>query len=243
MMKQKILQIKILLILFLGIQFTIKAQDLEVKEVLSKTEEFYENQESYDVSVTYNMFRGLTGTNITESYQGSFAKDKDKYLMKVLGSEILQFNKGKLIINHKEKTIRYEKGASDNVSMTSLFNIDEFLTYYDKTKAQTKGNAIVCELVSTKKNFQLPYGKVVLYLNKSDYSITKQVLYFSSLIPFAEDNKQVQDYGRLELEMTYQNQQKSTFSWEEYINISSDNKATLQEKYKAYALLHQSNQQ
>ena len=236
----KILVKYVLLPLFLFLGGNLYAQNKEAKELLDKVAAFYENSSAYQVELTYNMHRGLTGNNITESYKGSIIKNGSFLKMELLDSEILQFKEAQLIIDNSAKQVLYidKSTGLDN----SPLNISAYLDYYTKTVVTNKGNIIVCEMVPQEISGQLPYGKVVLYINKDTYSLEKQELFFSNLIPFKnENNEDVNDYGRLVIELKHQklNEDQKTYKLSDYISISSGDEASLTGKYSGYNLIKQ----
>jgi len=219
----------------------INAQKLSVKEVLGKVTVFYTNADQYQIDITYNMLRGLSGNNITESYKGSMVKKGSFTRMEALGSQVFQFSKTHLVVDHNQKVIAYNKSNANGLSNSPL-DVSDFLKYYDKSQIIDKGTMLVCEMVSTRKNFQLPYGKVVLYINKNNFSVAKQELYFSNLIPFKnkENNTQEQDYGRLIILLNHNmGGEVTTTELKDYVTIGSNNKPLLQKKYAAYKLIDQ----
>lgn len=216
------------------------AQNQQVKDLFSKITQVYIAKKQYEIDVTYAMYRGAKGNNITESYTGKMVKNNEFSQFKVLDSEMLQFSNTQLSINHKTKTITYipVKGAS---AQDMLFNMNTFLQYYDKATITEKNGIIICDMVPTKHNDQNQYGKVTLYINKDSYLIEKQELFFSNLIPFVEDkNTTKMDIGRLVIVLKYnQLASKTAPTLNEYIQVLSTKKVTLVEQYKGYHLINQ----
>lgn len=220
---------------------SVSAQKMQVKDVLKKVTAFYTNADQYQIDITYKMHRGLSGNNITESYKGSMIKKGSYTKMEALGSQVFQFSKTHLVVDHNQKVIAYNKLNTNGLSNSPL-DVSDFLKYYDESQIIDEGNMLVCEMVSTRKNFQLPYGKVVLYINKDNYSVAKQELYFSNLIPFKnkENNTQEQDYGRLVILLNHHfDNEIAIAELKDYIIIGSNNRPLLQKKYAAYKLLDQ----
>ncbi|PKV51937.1 hypothetical protein ATE84_4037 [Aquimarina sp. MAR_2010_214] len=215
------------------------AQNTDVKDLFDKVTQSYNDKKQYQIDVTYNMHRGLTGNTVTESYEGKIVKNNDFSLIKIMDSEILQFTEGQLNINHAAKTAIYMNSKSS--PSNQLLNINSFLEYYDKTIVTEKNGVLICEMVSTKPNIQNQYGKVILHINKENYWIEKQELFFSKLIPFVDNNTtRKMDYGRLVIYLKYRGLENSTAPvLKDYINVLSKQKITLAEQFHGYHLTHQ----
>ncbi|MDY8138496.1 hypothetical protein [Aquimarina sp. 2201CG5-10] len=220
------------------------AQGEKTKELLNKVTTSYENKKQYQIAVTYNMHRGFTGNTITESYNGKMIRNDDFTQFKLASSEILRFSQSQLSIDHDEKKIIYSQNNKNGNVQNSPLDINGFLEYYDQTKITEKNDVLICEMVSTKTNFQNPYGKVVMYINKNSYQIEKQELFFSTLIPFAEsdNNAKKMDYGRLVILLNHEDlKNKAKPNLGDYIDVSSKNKMSLKEQYQGYTLINQAN--
>lgn len=222
---------------------SLNAQENKVKDILAKVTERYEQEEKYQIKVTYTMYRGFTGDNVTESYHGTMRKIRDFSDFEVLGRSIVQFPKIQLIIDQKKKVITYtEKKTADH--QNSPLQVIDFLKTYDNTKVTEKGNMLLCEMMSSAKNVQLSYSKVVLYIDETSYEIKKQELFFANVIPFVnkEKNKREMDVARLIITMDSQPDvaiKKPTIS--QFIVKKADGKLETALTYKNYQLINQTN--
>ncbi len=230
-----------ILMLLLSFSWGITAQQGEMKSLLKKVADFYTNSGEYYIDINYKMYRGLTGNQVTESYNGVLIKKGAFYKMEVLGTEVLQFGDEKLILDHNNKLISYAKDKTQNPAEL-ITNMNTFLQYYNEYQILDKGSNWVCEFVSSKKNIQqLPYGRVLLYVNKKTYALARQELYFSSVVPFKGKNGDTEyDYGRLII--TLENSLKKNTeitSLEDYIKSNSEGKIELREAFSAYRVIDQ----
>ena len=102
------------------------------------------------------------------------------------------------------KTATLSELAFDNSTPAQITGL---LRYYKKSqKIIDHGKTWICELVAEHHMFsQLPYGKILLYVNKEDYSMVKQVFYFNNQVPFRDNDskKSVRDQGRLLIEFNH----------------------------------------
>ncbi len=231
----------ITLIMVMCISTASAQQNHQVKEVLKKITQFYTSANHYQIDIVYNMHRGLSGNTITESYQGKMIKKGDFTKIEALGSKILHFSKARLIVDSNKKVITYNSLSGNTLNNTPV-DVGAFLKYYDQSQIIDKGTILLCEMISTRKNFQLPYGKVILHIDKENYSVVKQELYFSNLIPFLnkEDNIQEQDYGRLIILLSHNlNTIPEVPKLKDYIKIETNNGLVLQDAYTQYRLIDQ----
>ncbi len=222
---------------------SIHAQHTDARKILENVALFYKNTAQYQIDVTYNMHRGFTGNDITESYTGEMVKNGDFSKFKVLNSEIIYFSDDQLTILHGDKTIAYSKKA-DTPASSSPVEIDGFLKLYDQTAITEKNGQLICEMVSSKYNPNNPYGKVILYINKDEYYIEKQELFFAETIPFVDKktNERKSDVGRLVILLKQNSlEDQTTVTLEDYFTFSSDKKVILSAKFSEYNFINQAN--
>jgi hypothetical protein len=227
----------LLFAIFCFLNASVYAQN--VLDILHKSDQFYQTNNLYEIKMTYNVFRGFTGSKVTETYEG-FVQKKYKYSKtSMLDSDIVQYDKSVLIIDNQEKLISYEKFV-DGRSYTPII-LEIFEKDFKKTKVTDKGSFWYCEMINSQEVTQIPYGKVVFHINKTDYQITKQVLYFNSQIPFnVQGNKIEMDYGRIEIDLSLNgNPTIIEIPLEKYLDINEKGEIQLQEEYLGYELVEQ----
>ena len=96
-------------------------------------------------------------------------------------------------------------------------------------------------MVSTRKNFiEVPYGKVILHISKTDYSITKQELFFTNRIPFKAKNGNdiEQDFGKMVIELSHTTDNSIEINkLSDFIVTSSLNVRKLNKAYATYQFI------
>ncbi|GAA3591166.1 hypothetical protein Q4Q39_15830 [Flavivirga amylovorans] len=229
-------------ILLLGLVQNTEAQKSSVKELLNKVSNFYLNKNQYHIDMTFTMYRGITGNEATESYTGTMEKN-DKYNKNsILGTLVYRFPEAQLIVDNNQKRVIYNDLDTSEMQNYPV-DLSAYMKYYDKSQILEEGNQWVCELVVSQNTFsELPYGKVLLYINKNDYSITKQVLFFSNLIPFQgkEASDIEQDYGRLHIDLSYNfNKEIEKKELAYFITKTANSKIQLQKDFASYQLIDQ----
>jgi len=218
-----------------------QAQNEKTKDLLKKVQQAYENTKQYQIAVTYNMHRGFSGNNITESYQGTMVKNGKFSQFKALNSEIIQFPRIQLTIDHTEKVARYAKTEKGATVPNSPLDVANFLKFYDKTIVTEREGILVCEMVATKVNMQNPYAKVVLHVDKKTYRIEKQELFFTAMIPFVESDGKTRkmDVGRLVILMDFkETEEQAEPTPNDFIVLSGKDDISLTEQYQGYRLIN-----
>jgi hypothetical protein len=209
-----------------------------VIEILDKADRYYLTNSSFEIEMTYKMYRGLQGNTVTESYKGLVQKKDGYSKTTMVDSDIIQYDHGVLLIDHQDKLISYQKhqGSSQNYSPIHL---EGFIKGFKKSKVTDKGDYWFCEMINTGQVTQIPYGKVTFHVKKIDYQITKQVLFFNSQIPFKNElGKSEMDFGRLELELKLKNDvlvEETPLN--KYLLIDKEGEIILQEEYALYEVL------
>ncbi len=212
-----------------------------VKELLNKVSNFYLNKSKYHIDMTFTMYRGIKGNAVTESYTATMEKNGSYSKNSISGTLVYRFPKAQVVVDNTSKKIIYSKPNTG--TQNSPIDLKAYITHYEKSQVLDKGSQWVCEFVSTQNSFsKLPYGKVLLYINKSDYRVTKQILYFSNLIPFQEKGTTdvVQDYGRLHIDLAYDfdmNIEKKELK--HFILATASNKIQPQKDFANYQLIDQ----
>ena len=85
---------------------------------------------------------------------------------------------------------------------------------------------------------------MVLYINKENYHIEKQELFFATLVPFVDQktNERKSDYGRLVITLDYQELvEQSAPKLKDYFSFSSTKRVILAPKYANYNFINQAN--
>jgi len=215
---------------------------IDTKSVLQDVTRNYEDTPAYEIEATYTMYRGLTGNNSTETYKGLLVKNGDINSFRILDSEVIQSSMHKINLNHKSKTISYTKQEQTGLA-NSPIAINQFLDFFEQSKITEKDGELICELVSKKGNQQIPYGKIILYVDKATSLLKKQVFFFATAIPFQEGEKTTMDYGRLVIDFAHKGATVKTkaLDIDTYVQIKKDGNIKIAENFKTYIVINQEN--
>ncbi len=213
-----------------------QSQDVTPEVILQKVEAHYKARNTFNYSMTYNMYRGYTGTDIVENYTGTIQKKGDVVLVHVLGNEVVQFPEHHIVLNKKEKTLVY---TTNQQIQTAPVDISRFLQFYKIVKTKEEGGILVYELLLKDTPLPIPHKKIDLYINKNTLEIDKQILYLGTKVPFKDSNgAKVLDVGRIEI-MVKPNTKDVMVKpkLEDYIELDASSKVRLAQNYKTYTLI------
>lgn len=207
-------------------------------EVLEKINDYYSTNKHYNIEVSYKMYRGYTGENITESYTGNLYKDGNITSMEALNAEIWIFPNAQLTIDTANKSIYYTKTAIGAIQ-NSPIDTKTFSRFYKEKASETKGNTLRYEMVL--KNIQIPspYSKIVLWVNATTYELEAQELFFANKLPFVDEaGNRVNDYGRLKILFQSSKNAKQTLKLSDIITIKN-NTVQLASRFNSFTLIDQ----
>lgn len=232
----------VFMIFLLGSCLSFYGQMPSASTTIQKVDTYYRSLMEFDLEMEYRMYKGYTGNHLTESYKGTIYKSKDATHIKILGSEIIQFPEKQITINKESRTLVYSS-SSGAVLQNSPMEISTFLNYYNETGSIIKGNSIIHEMVLKDIQLQIPYNKVIIYVNKDTYQIEKQVLYFTSKVPFIDGNgKEVLDSARMEISFKQSAKvNKKIPKLEDYVVLKANNEVRLAKAYTTYTMINQTN--
>ena len=222
--------------------WTAQAQSAEVREVLEKVSSYYEKLNTYEIAMTYSMYKGLTGEKITEQYEGTLSRKGALRNLNILGSEMISDGQKQLVVDHASKQMAYfDQGG--NAQHENMLDLTYLLETFSHNQLRQEGKYLICELLPSSGAIQSPYGKIELYINSANYSIEKQVFYFANLIPFKNDDGlgSVSDYGRLIVSFEQKTLSANRIhDFDHYLSRSGSN-LTVSSSYQQYQLINQAN--
>ncbi|WP_024770282.1 hypothetical protein [Aquimarina macrocephali] len=217
-----------------------KAQTQEAIAVLEKLQRAYTKESGYDIKMTYTMYRGYTGSKVTEKYNGTLYKKGNTFIMKALDMEALQFPEGQLRIDHKSKNIYYVKQSGKIENPT---DISKILQFYKPVSLVNRQGIDIIEMNVKSRQLQIPFQKVILHILKEKNTLLKQELYFAQKMPFiTNEGKEEYDTARVEIELEDNTDTKSIRQKKlsDYV-IRQGNQLMLTDIYSTYTLIDQTN--
>lgn len=189
-----------LLLLFVTVGLSAQTTVPSAAELFKNSKTFYSEHPVFKCDLNYTLFRDKKNPIIIEKYAGFLAKNGSKMYSKINQTEFLLVGNEYIKVNHLQKVIEYVKGNSEN--MGNPLEIEQYLKYFAKQKIHDDGKYWRCEL-STPKLTQLPYGSIMFYFSKKDYSIQKQMLELVSPGSIKDENGKLtpdRKYLRIDVE-------------------------------------------
>jgi len=226
---------------FLTTWGNLHAQELKVVDVLKKATEFYHTQKHYHVDMEFSMYRGFTEKVKTESYTGTIERNGNFMKNSVLNTQIFQFPEAKVVVDNDAKTISYVFTDKTDFQDTPI-DFKVLFDYFKESKVTDKGDILVCDMIADRNSFNvMPYGKIILVINKKDYRITKQELFFSNRIPFksTKGNNTEYDFGKMIIEFSYDDNKTIELNQlSDFIMSGGSNTIQLNESFSDYQLIN-----
>lgn len=176
--------VKFIFVVFLfQITVSYSQNDNKIIEIINKSTEKYLGKSSIAISLSYNLFGSYSSKKVIQTYNGISVSSNKKSYLKIHNTEFINTPDLSFKINHDQKlALIYLSNKNNGVDTQNPINIKEFLKYFNKKTLTTIGNSWVIEL-ETSVLTQMPYGKVKIYINKTDFTIERQVLYLLDSIP------------------------------------------------------------
>lgn len=232
---------KIFGFMFLFIFSCLYSQEekMTAMEVLNKAAEAYNKQAYVSYNSKYTLYLDYTTKEVHEQYNGMILKKDNVNYFKINNTEFVSFKNYGVKINHDEKALSIEKDS--NSMEESPLSLTNYLKGFE-SKLKSNKEFFICELKPSKIS-QIMFSKVVIYINKSDYSIGKQELYFVEKMESKDaKGKTIATVPRLEIVFNAKtkNQKNDDFliNKENYFSVNN-NKIVVSKRLSAYKLYNQ----
>ena len=182
------------------------SQDHKIlKEVLSTSQAIYEDTAaSYEVDLTYSIYRMSDPDNAQESYKGVYAKQRAAIYSQIGPMELVHIAGTYLQINHDEKVMLYSKIAETSTISQSPLSVLDYVDAFAKAEVTKTAEGWQCILSSPKEEqlTQLPFDKMILHID-SNYAIRKQLIYPLEKVMFSNvDGQSVLERPVVEIHLT-----------------------------------------
>lgn len=226
--------------LFMILSLKLSGQVHSLKADLEKVVDYYQGKTTMALEMRYRLYHESTGA-LGESYSGSLYKKGRSHHIRILGSEVLQLGQVQLTVDHNNKAMLYKEIPSEALEATP-FQMLNFIKYYKETASRVSGRDIIYELELEQAHLPLPYHKIVLHLNRSNYSITKQVFYLTKQVAF-EGASKGSHWGLARMEVEFIPLEASSFSLpvlEDYMRESNGIKRGVSKAYSGYKFIDES---
>lgn len=220
------------------LSFSIHAQN--IKEILQKMNENYDESKLFSVDLKYTLFKGRFSDNISEQYNGKAANTSHGSYQRIDKIEMISTSDFALMLDEESRTITYARPTESSI----LQNIDQALSFASEKSLSSKGNSYIITLnYSGASNSSL--SRVIISIDKESYRINLIDLLYSNQINFAKSFG-AKDYAFPHLRIEYSNYSKkpsipeSTFKLSKYLSIKKENKIetlTPSSSYSTYEVI------
>ncbi len=215
--------------------------DLEKKRIISlisESKKNYESMDTYVLNLKFTLYNSPTSNDFSERYTGVSVKKDNNLYTKIDNTEFVQSQKFFIKIDNEQKLVKVENAPQKIQS--PIDQLDELLLHFNKFDLKEDKNTIICTLTAPEITFT-PYGKIVIYINKKERKIFKQVFYLLQRKEYINSKGQnIVSNPRLEIETTEGNSEiklyYSKLSIENYV-ISKGEKHILTKNYRNYRIV------
>ncbi len=233
----------IISVVFLFTGFSAVAQQLEVmKDLIAKAQNAIDKQPFVRSDLEYNFYPTYTHKSASETFKGQFIKNGDTNYTKINETIFLTNIKTNtsLKLNKLEKIILLGENNIEQ-ALTNLNLFESFMNLFKTHQVIDKGTYWQCVL-ATDVITKLPYGKVVIDIDKKDYNIRKQELFLLGQFPYKDtDGNTLMGNPRIEILLTNHSNlvsesEKTISQFSSYITY---NKTTVQpvDSYKDFKII------
>ncbi len=190
----------ILWLLFLSISINSYGQQkkLSVDEVIRTAEDVLKKRKQVSYNTKYTLYSDYSTKEIYEQYKGVFLKKNNVCYVKIKNTEFIAYDNYGLKINNDEKAIQIRNAANAAFEESPL-SVTAYLKVFENRTIKNDKDFYICELKPGKIS-QVMLSKVIIYIKKSDLSITKQLLYYVEKMETKDKNgKKIYTTPRLEI--------------------------------------------
>lgn len=213
----------------------------EGEQLLQKVRKNYEKVESFEMELTYSLFKGHAGNTPVETYKSTYNKTKESYYRNVLKNEFIDHPEYSILIDHANRQVLLSK---PNLGASPIIDLKKVLSYCAKIETQQLENGLTQLQVEIKNNNDIPFSKIVYQIDKEHW-IKEVTLYYVTETNFSGSYFE-KDLALPKLKVEYK---KLSNKWKDkekrtelatYIQQETSI-PKLEEKYKGYTLVDNRN--
>jgi hypothetical protein len=227
-------------ILFIFNCLLVLSQESEKDKIIDlfqKTQKVYESSNTMQINMDYNLYSSYTTNKIYEKTNGLYLKENEQNYTKIGDTEIINLNSYFIKIDHSTKLMNCTKKSKKKSSL--IVDLKSYALNYSVFNLASEGNNWLCTL-TTPEFSQVPYTKIVVYINKKNLTIHKQVMFMITTKKFKINGKNKEDFPRLEIIFSSQKTKDisfgNKFKLENYI-VKDKNKINTSKEYKAFKII------
>lgn len=147
--------------------------DAKIKSIFDNIENYYSNQTQFSYNINYKFYKSKSSTSPDESYQGMIIKLNNVNCQRMKDIDMLDFGDKSVVVNDRDKIIN----VTDVKNVKYPVLIKAYLNIFTKYKVIEEKNRYICVLSEDIYN-NTKIKSIKVYVNKTDYSLQKQVFQF-----------------------------------------------------------------
>jgi hypothetical protein len=164
-----------------------------------KVNDLYAATASYSLDIRYSVFDNHTGGNLVEQKSGKYLKHGTLSYSKVLDVETIINPKRTLIVNHEDKFIVITDTKKIELSPLQT-DAAALLKLCSSIEVEEQGTSVRHYTLNFSEEEENEFSKIEVFINLSDYSLKKMVLYYNQEMPLdANDYYAKEKKPRLEI--------------------------------------------
>lgn len=174
---------------------SIYAQSFE--SIIEGYFEHVKSLQSFQVTITYNLYKSHSSNEITESMNGLSARNNDKLYAQIGPTEFFLGKDRSIKVSNAQKMMVITNSNVKQDIMSSSFTAEQ-LSHFTSEKVEDKGTFWSCYLIPN--DAKVTPNPMEIHINKRDYSLKKQVVYFSNKMHQTnKDQNKSKENQRLEI--------------------------------------------
>ena len=166
-------------------------------EFLQKIQDNYNGLKSLEASMTYQLYKGFSGTAVIEEYQGQLMKSNSDSYKRIKNTEFINTKNYNIKVVHEQRMIVVTQNLESQFLNADIAGALEMCQDILVSKNE-KGRVLT---LTMRQGTDLPYSKIDVLVDEH-YWMAQIVFYYSTLTDFSDD-RSAQDFDFPKLVITY----------------------------------------
>lgn len=199
--------------------FSQNKADSRIMPLLKKSLLVYQKKEGIRIETTYSLFENHKSIKVLEQYKSVMLKKGSMSYNRLPDTELFNSEKISLTIDHDEKNIYVSASGQSTPDPYSTEQLVKTLKFFPN-QTLTEANGMWICTFETAALTTSQFSKIVFYIKKSNYEITKQVLYFLKQFEHTDSNKKPTSTNP-RLEITFQTQPITAKEVAQFLDVNN----------------------
>lgn len=209
-----------------------------VQEVITKAEQHYATAKQYSYDLDYCFYKNGFSSAIVDRYSGLLIKKDGVIYQKVNAAQSVNFSDCLVTLNPVDKVLFVSKKGNKTPPVV----LKQFLKMSKGTKLTGTKEHWICELTAGKEQ-RKEFTKIVIYVNKKDFSLNRQIFYTEGAQEIEKENKLIL-LKNPRLEILYSANSKAMAKYapvlsKSYYFSTKNNKIIPSKRFQKYKLITQ----